>query len=99
MYYTAITITTKPGVRFQGIEHLKKFSSWIQEKYNVPTEVLGNMHGPIYQNHIVSRYESLAQMEDLFAKVLADPEYLDWFNEGKDLLAWGDARQAVYQVF
>ncbi|HSF82055.1 MAG TPA: hypothetical protein VLA49_12515 [Anaerolineales bacterium] len=99
MYYTAITVTTKPGVRFQGIEHLKKFSSWIEEKYNIPTQVLGNMSGAIYENHIVSRYESAAHMEDVYAKVLADPEYSEWFKEGTDLFIWGDARQAVYQVF
>lgn len=99
MYYTAITVTTKPGVRFQGIEHLKKFSSWMEEKYNITTQVLGNMSGAIYQNHIVSRYESLAQMEEVYAKVMEDPEYLEWFKEGTDLFIWGEARQAVYQVF
>ena len=99
MYYAAITVTTKPGMRFQGIEHLKKFSSWAKEKYNIPTEILGNMGGAIYQNHIVSRYESMAQLEEVYAKVLADPEYIEWFNEGKDLIVWGDARQAIYQVF
>lgn len=99
MYYTTITVTTKPGLRFQGIEHLKKFSSWIEEKHNIPTQVLGNVSGAIYQNHIVSRYESMAQMEVVYAKTLADPEYLEWFKEGTDLLTWGDARQAVYQVF
>jgi hypothetical protein len=99
MYYAAITVTTKPGVRFQGIEHLKKFASWVKEKYSIPTEVLGNMNGLIYQNHVVLRYESLGQMEEVTNKWLADPEYLDWFQEGKELLTWNDARQALYQVF
>lgn len=99
MFYAVITVTSKPGIRFQGIEHLKKFSSWVKEKDDIHTEVLGNMYGAIYQNHVVSRYESLAQLEEVFAKVLADPEYQEWFDKGKDLLDWGEARQAVYQVF
>lgn len=99
MYYTVITVTTKPGKRFQGIEHLKKFASWVKEKYTIPTEILGNMDGLIYQNHIVLRYENLAQMEEVTEKLLADPEYLDWFQKGTDLLGWIDARQAIFQVF
>ncbi|UCD98594.1 MAG: hypothetical protein JSV42_16835 [Chloroflexota bacterium] len=99
MYYSAITVTTKPGIRFQGIEHLKKFSSWIEEKYSIPTQVLGNMSGPIYENHVVSRYESAAHMEEVYAKLMDDPEYMEWFKEGADLLGWSDARQTVYQVF
>jgi len=98
-YITVITVTTKPGLRFQGIEHLKKISNWLQEKYGVSTEILGNMSGAIYQNHVVSRYNSMAHMEETNTKVLADPEYLQWFSEGKDLLVWNDSRQTIFQVF
>jgi len=99
MYYVALTVTTKPGKRFQGIEHLKKFAGWVKEKYAIRTEILGNMNGLIYQNHVVLRYESLAQMEEVTESLLADQEYLDWFQEGKELLGWSDASQAIYQVF
>jgi hypothetical protein len=99
MYYAAITVSTKPGMRFQGIEHLKKFADWIEGKYNIEIQVLGNMNGRIYRNHVVSRYENLAQLETTYEKVLADDEYLKWFKEGKDLIEWGDATQEIYQVF
>ena len=99
MYYGVISVSTKPGVRFNGIEHLKKFAEWLESKYEIRTQVLGNMHGAIYRNHIVSRYDSLAQMESVYEKVLADPEYLEWFGEGKDLIVWEDSSQSMYQVF
>lgn len=57
------------------------------------------MNGLIYQNHVILRYENLAQMEEGTEKLLADPEYLDWFQKGTELLGWTDARQAIYQVF
>lgn len=98
MYYSTITITTKPGIRFQGIEHLKKFASWVKEKYAIDCMVLGNMDGPVYQNHVVLSFDNLAQFEEIWAKALNDPEYLQWFNDGKDLLVWQDASQRIYQV-
>ena len=97
-YITVITVTTKPGLRFQSIEHLKKIATWLNDKYGVSTEVLGNMHGQIYRNHAVSRYNSLAQMEETNAKMMADPEYLQWFEEGKELFAWSETSQTLFQV-
>ena len=98
-HITVITVTTKPGMRFQGIEHLKKVAAWIQEKYGIRTEVLGNLHGAIYRNHVVSRYDSLAHMEETSAKILSDPEYLAWFKEGSEILRWEDSSQTIFQVF
>jgi len=98
-YITVISVTTKPGLRFQGIEHLKKIATWLNDKYGVSTEVLGNLNGAIYRNHAVSRYSSLAQMEELNAKILTDPEYLQWFEEGKELLVWAEASQTIFQVY
>ncbi len=57
------------------------------------------MTGAIYRNHVVSRYENLAQMETVYEKMLADSEYLEWFDEGKDLIVWEDSSQTMYQVF
>jgi len=99
MYYNAITVSTKPGVRFQGIEHLKKLADWFGAKYDIETQVLGNLNGRIYRNHVVSRFESLAQMESTYEKMLVDDEYLAWFNEGKDLFEWSVSTQTTYQVF
>jgi hypothetical protein len=99
MYYSAISVTTRPGMRFQGIEHLKKLAGWLESKYEVRTQVLGSLSGKIYRNSVVSRYDSLDHMEKTYEKVLADPEYLDWFKEGQDLLFWDDASQDIFQVF
>jgi hypothetical protein len=38
-------------------------------------------------------------METTTEKMLADDEYLAWFNEGKDLIEWSDSTQDLYQVF
>ena len=80
------------------IEHLKKFADWFENKYEIRTQILGNMHGAIYENHVVSRYESLAQLESIYEKMLADSEYLEWFEQGKDLIVWEDSSQTIFQV-
>ncbi len=99
MYYCAITIATKPGARWAGVDHLKKLAKWMTDKYGLPTQVLGNVAGPIYQNHIVSRYESMAQIEEIQAKIYADPEFTEWFQGSGDLLAWQEATNTIYEAF
>lgn len=85
MVYNVITVGTKPGKRFAGIEQLKKLAKWISDKYGTPTQVIGNGTGPIYQNHIMTQYENLAQMEEVGNSVVADAEFQKWFNESEDL--------------
>jgi hypothetical protein len=31
--------------------------------------------------------------------MLADPEYLDWFDGSEDLVNWQGARQSLFQVY
>jgi hypothetical protein len=99
MYYTVLTIGTKPGMRFQGIEHLKKFAAWAEKEFGISAEVLGNVEGLIYENHVVLQFESLAQYEQVNEKLLAHPEYHQWFGEGKELLEWAGAVQTIYKKY
>lgn len=99
MYYAAITVSTIPGKRFEGIGHLKKYAEWAEGKFGIPTQVLGNMTGTVYENHVVFQFESMAQMEEMYEKMLADPEYQLWFNEATGVLGWDKASQQIYQVF
>jgi hypothetical protein len=99
MYYTVLTIGTKPGMRFQGIEHLKKFTAFVKKEYNVEGQVLGNVEGKIYQNHLVLTFDDLAQSETVNEKLLAHPEYHAWFAEGKDMFEWAGAVQTIYKVY
>ena len=99
MYYGAYTFTLIPGKRFAGIDHLKKMATILDEKYGVPSEVLGNVTGEVYQHHLVSRFESLAQMEDVQEKLYADEEYLAWFAESEGLIKWPAASLRLYQVY
>ena len=94
-----VTITTKPGLRLQGIEHLKKVTALFKEKFDLPTEVLGNLSGAIYENHVVTRFASLAAFEEFNQSIMADPDYLKWLDEAKDLFHWNDARQSLFNVF
>jgi hypothetical protein len=54
MYYGSYTVGTRVGKRYEGIEHLKKLAKIITDKYELKTEVLGNVTGKIYENHLAT---------------------------------------------
>jgi len=97
--YSAYTVMTVPGKRFDGVEHMKKLKTWLKDKYEVPSEVLGNLAGSAYEHHIVLRFENLGQLEEITSAMMADPEYLQWFSEAEGLVDWKTARQSLYQIY
>jgi len=99
MYYNTYTIATKPGKRYAAIEHLKKLAKHMQDTYGVEAQVLGNMGGRVYQNYLVTRYDNLAQFEQVSDKLRSDKGFQDWFAASVDLLEWQAARSDIYQVF
>ncbi len=98
MVYGTVAVRTIPGKRFPGIEKLTELAKWMSDKYGTPTQVLGNLSGQVYQNHIVTQYENMGHSDEIWEKVLADPEYLAWFESTKDLLVWEGARTNWYTV-
>jgi hypothetical protein len=99
MVYGVITLKTKPGKRFAGIDHLKAYAKWLSDKYGTPTQVLGNGGGLIYENHILCQFESLAQMDEVNSSAVKDPEFQQWFTESEGLLEWKDSTWRHYDVW
>ena len=99
MYYGSYTFTLIPGKRFAGVDHLKKMVTILDDKYGVKSEVLGNVTGEVYKHHLVSKFESLAQMEDVQKKLLGDEDYLAWFNDSEGLIKWHNTTMYLYQVY
>ena len=99
MYYGSYTFTLIPGKRFAGVDHLKKMGKLLADKYGVPSEVLSNVTGEVYKHHLVSRFESMAQIEEVQAKLFADEEYHAWFNASEGLVKWQNLTMNLYQVF
>lgn len=98
MYYQTITIGTKPSVRLEGIALMKNYAAWAKEKYDVSTQVLGNVAGNLYENHVVQSFDTLEQMEKFGVESGKDPEFMQWFEESKDLLDWKSARINIFSV-
>ena len=99
MYYVSFTVTLIPGKRFAGIDHLKKMAKILSDKYGIPSEVLANSTGEVYQHHLVSKYENMAQIEEVQDKIFADEDYLAWFGASVGLIEWQDATSNMYRVF
>jgi len=99
MVYAVRTVGTKPGKRFAGIDQLKKLAVWMSDKYGTPTQVLGNGTGLIYQNHIMTQCESVAQMEEISNTMPTDAEFQEWFGESEGLVEWQDSTAHYFTVF
>lgn len=99
MYYGSFTVKTLPGKRFAGIEHLKKLAALIEEKHGLKAQVLGNVAGAIYKNHLVVSYENMTEVEEFSKKLNADDDFQAWFTESLELIEWVDARQDIFVVF
>lgn len=99
MYYATNTITLIPGKRFEAIAHLQKLAKFICDTYGTPAEVVGNMTGPVYACHMVTKYDNLAQYEQDDRKLMADPFFAQWFEESVSLLSWQDARSGLYEIY
>lgn len=99
MYYHTYTLATKPGKRYAAIDHLKKLAQHMQDTYGVPSEVTGNLGGRVYQNHLVMRLESLAQLEQINQQLRSDKGFQEWFVASVELLEWQAARTYTYEVF
>ena len=98
MVYGVTTLRTKPGKRFAGIDQLKKLAKWITDRYGIPAQVLGNGTGAMYQNHLLTQFESVAQMDELNTSMVAQDEFSKWFEESEGLLDWEESTFQYYDV-
>ena len=98
MYYQIMTIATRPGVRLRGIEHLKKLAVWAEQKYNFKSQVVGNVGGAVYQNYLVSSFDSLDNAQKITRAMVSDPEYGEWFEESMELFEWSGITIRQYEV-
>jgi hypothetical protein len=99
MFYFVTSVELNAGKRYEGIAHLKKFTTWAKEKYGISSEVVGNLAGKVYVHYLVMRFDNLSQWQDLQDKLMSDPEYHAWFKEGFALASMQEIKQAFYQVF
>ncbi len=99
MYYVANTITVIPGKRFEAIAHLQKLAKFICDTYGVPSEVLGNPFGKTYQCHLLGKYESMSQQEQVNEKLMADPFFNEWWVGSVEFMQWQDARCDLFEIY
>jgi hypothetical protein len=78
---------------------MKEMAKLLESKYGVTSEVLSNMDGKVYQHHLVIRYESMAQVEEVTDKLAADEDYQAWFKATKGLFSWKEATSRLYRRF
>ena len=55
----------------------------------------------MYRHHFVSRYDSLAQYEEVANQLFSEEVYTAWFNTASDegLFDWESAETKLYRVF
>lgn len=75
------------GKAHEAHAYLVELVNWVNVHYpGHDAHVLANVHGPAYQLHFIGNYESLAEMEAVFQRADADPDWLALAARGQGLL-------------
>ena len=75
-----------------------KVAEYINKKYNSNVEVLLNATGIQTEVHWMGRGESIGEIEQLFGKLLTDPEYQKILGEAAGLFVDGTWRDHYYRT-
>ncbi len=74
-----------------------KVAEYINKKYNSNVEVLLNATGIQTEVHWMGRGKSIGQIEQLFGRLLSDPEYQKLLGENEGLFVDGTLRDYYYR--
>ncbi|HUV63954.1 MAG TPA: hypothetical protein VMW24_08650 [Sedimentisphaerales bacterium] len=85
------------GKAQEAIGWALKVADYINKKYNSNVEVLMNVTGVQTELHWVARGESVGEVEQLFGKLLSDPEYKKMLEESGGLFVDGTLRDHYYR--
>lgn len=81
----------------EAIDWSLKVADFISKKYNTNIEVLMNVTGVQTEVHWLARGDSVGDIEKLFKKLLADPEYHKMLEESAGLFVDGTIRDHYYR--
>ena len=85
MITSVVSITCHDGKLGEGIGWALNVTSYLNKQFpGTEMEVVRNVGGPVYEIHLVSRFESLAVYDDLKKRSEADDGYQKLVNEARD---------------
>ena len=81
----------------EAIEWALKVADYVNKKHDSNVEVLMNVTGVQTEVHWMARAESVGEVEELFGKLLSDPEYKKMLDEAEGLFVDGTLRDHYYR--
>jgi hypothetical protein len=98
MYYLAYSVQIKVGQVNAAIAHLKELVKHHHDVYGVTTEVMSPLSGSGYEIVLVSRLESIADLEKLNRARYSDAAFAHWFKASTEFFEWHKITQRSYEV-
>ncbi len=91
------TASIAPGKTASTIGFAKEVAAYIKQNYGVDLEVMIPIGGNPLRIGWVGRYKDLAAWEDLTAKGLADPAYMQMVAKGADNFIPGSVHDSIWR--
>jgi hypothetical protein len=87
------------GTLMDALKWAKQTAEYLNSKFSLPkVAVYSGLFGDLYTIFWQADHESLASIEDAFAKFSADPGYLALLSKATSLFIEGSARDAVMRL-
>ncbi|UCF98163.1 MAG: hypothetical protein JSV89_01185 [Spirochaetaceae bacterium] len=74
-----------------------KVADYVNKKYDTNVEVLMNVTGIQTELHWLARGKSVGEIEELFGKLLSDPEYQKLLGETEGMFVDGTLKDHYYR--
>jgi len=92
------TLSIAPGNTRKGMAFGHEIAQYIKEKHGTTIEVLMPMGGNPSRIAWFARFESLAQLEALTGKLLAEGEYMELISKNSDTFLPGSMHDDIWRA-
>jgi hypothetical protein len=93
-------IKPKPGKIMESRQYAQEFVNFFKTKYpEIPVEVYFEVFVDAQALHFIFQYESLSDMENKTQQVVADQEFMAFYNKGNELFVEGYNKVTIIRSF
>ena len=99
MVYMVRSVRTEAAKDAEAVQWAVKVAAYVNETYpSINVRVLRNINGPLQAVHWAVRYESLAALEEISAKLGADAGYQELLAETEGMFVPGTLVDNLYRT-
>jgi len=92
------TADIAPGQLVPAVGFAKKVSAYLASEYGLKIDVSVPVGGNAFSLHWTTTFPNLQQFEDVNAKLMQDPKYIDMVSTSASSFIAGTTRDALYKT-